>query len=217
MTTTEQDPSDDLDPAAPQGNTEAPVSDDADRANYGEDGRGDLSDSGGGLEGVEGFGHPAVLAIDAGKARAFLHACMTSVPRVTYGLGKKIKPGQVPGRDFAEVDCSGFVREAIRRSTNLGNAFPDGSVVQHDWIKARGFDRIDRASGATRDGAVRIAFLEPKDSPKKIGHVVLVHDGKTLESHGGVGPDERAWNGQAWQSKAFVYLLKPGAADPAGS
>lgn len=31
----------------------------------------------------------------------------------------------------------------------------------------------------------------------------------TLESHGGVGPDERPWNKKGWQAKAHVYVLKP--------
>ncbi len=202
----------DFDPAAPRGGTEAPVDPRAaDLTNYGADGRGDLPPDEGGTEGASPFGSPAVLPIDIAKAHAFLVACMTSHPRVRYGLGAKIKPGQqVPGRDFVEVDCSGFVREAIRRSTSLGGRFPDGSVVQHDWVKAQGFRPVDRSAGRLDDGAVRIAFLKPADSPQRIGHVVLLHRGRTLESHGGVGPDERPWTVQGWQSKAYVYLLTPG-------
>ena len=65
------------------------------------------------------------LAIDIDRALAFLHACETSTPRVTYGLGAKVPfLGAVPGRDFQKVDCSGFVREAIRRSTNRLPLFP---------------------------------------------------------------------------------------------
>jgi hypothetical protein len=39
-----------------------------------------------------------------------------------------------------------------------------------------------------------------------------------LESHSGIGPDSREWNGQGWQAKTFVYVLardaqlRPGSA-----
>jgi len=141
------------------------------------------------------------------KALDFLQACETSHPRVTYGLGKKIKPGQVPGRDFTAVDCSGFVREAVRRATDLGNSFPDGSVVQHTWVENRHFGTDSVDGGKKLDGAVRIAFLPPSAVPSGIGHVVLIHNGKTLESHGGVGPDSRVWDGGSRQAKTAVFVL----------
>jgi hypothetical protein len=81
------------------------------------------------------------IAIDINKALAFLQACETSNPRVTYGLGAKVPTLEaVPGRDFKKVDCSGFVKEAIRRSTQPTAAFPDGSVVQHEWVRSRGYE-----------------------------------------------------------------------------
>ena len=201
-------PTEDLDPAAPPEATESPdFARDVERANRGEDGAGGLP--GGGLEApLEDFGHPGDLAVDIAAAQGFLNACMTSHPRVSYGLGAKVSPpGAEPGSGFAKVDCSGFVREALRRATTLGGRFPDGSVVQHDWVRAHDFQKVGVADGAARDGAVRIAFLRPQDSPHGIGHVVLVNDGSTLESHGGVGPDARTWDQKGWQAKAFVYVL----------
>jgi hypothetical protein len=154
------------------------------------------------------FATGAELGFDLPRAKAFLDACRTSTPRVTYGLGKKVPfLGAVPGRDFKQVDCSGFVREAIRLSTSPPARFPDGSVIQHDWIRAHGFETSTIAAGMEHDGAVRIAFLAPQDSPLRIGHVVLISGGMTLESHGGVGPDSREWNGRNWQAKTFVYVL----------
>jgi hypothetical protein len=133
---------------------------------------------------------------------------MTSTPRVTYGLGAKVPFfGAVPGRDFQKIDCSGFVREAIRRATTPPMAFPDGSVNQHDWIRAHGFARSSIDAAKQSDGLVRIAFLRPQDSPHHIGHVVLISGARTLESHGGVGPDTRRWDGSSWQAKAFVYVV----------
>jgi hypothetical protein len=196
---------DDIDPGAPHDALESV--DGAAAANFGSDGRGDIT-------GLELPGPLRRVDVDIAEAEAFLTACMTSRPRVGYKLGGKIKRGQTPGRDFVGVDCSGFVRETLRRSTNLGGSFPDGSVVQHDWVKAQGFQltTIDAAKDAS--GIVRIAFLSPSDSPSGIGHVVLVHLGKTLESHGGVGPDSRPWTGGSWQGKARVYVLDPRSPGP---
>ena len=149
------------------------------------------------------------IDVDWAKVQAFLTACRTSNPRVTYGLGKKIpSDATAPGSGFTQVDCSGFVRAAIRRSTNPKyTAFPDGSVTQHDWVKAKGFERGTIADGRLADGKIRIAFLAPQDVPSRIGHVVLIRNGKTVESHGGVGPNSRAFDGTGWQAKAKVYLL----------
>jgi hypothetical protein len=156
------------------------------------------------------FGAPSLPAIDIAKADAFLQACMTSSPRVTYGLGAKLPHhGAVPGSDFQQVDCSGFVRELIWLSTTPPLNFPDGSVVQHEWVQAHQLPTSTIAAATANDGVVRIAFLRPQDSPKGIGHVVLVHNGRTLESHGGVGPDSRPWTGEGWQAKAQVYGMSP--------
>ena len=114
------------------------------------------------------------------------------------------------GARFTQVDCSGFVREIMRRATNLGSSFPDGSVIQHQWVDKKGFARATVADGKARDGAVRIAFLSPNATASGIGHVALIVDGATLESHGGVGPDSRPWSGAGWQASTALYLLAPG-------
>src|SRR5262249_42417059 len=157
------------------------------------------------------FAASATLGLDIARAKTFLDACRTSKPRVTYRLGKKVPfLRAVPGRDFTQVDCSGFVREAIRLSTSPPAPFPDGSVVQHDWIRQHGFESASIADGKQNDDVVRIAFLRPQDSPNRIGHVVLISRGKTLESHGGLGPDSRPWDGTDWQAKTHVYVLARG-------
>jgi lysozyme family protein len=162
--------------------------------------------------GLESVAAPAAptLPLDIAVAQAFLDGCMNAVPRVTYGLGAKVPfHGAVPGKDFKKVDCSGFIREAIWRATSPHQSFPDGSVVQHDWIRDHSFERTTPAAALQPDGVIRIAFLRPQDSPQRIGHVVLIHDARTLESHGGVGPDSRPWTNTGWQAKALVYVLAP--------
>jgi hypothetical protein len=151
-------------------------------------------------------GQPPLLSLSFARVKAFLQACMTSTPRVTYGLGKKVPfLNAVPGRDFTQVDCSGFVREAVREATTPTLAFPDGSVVQHDWVQAQQFQKCSVADGQLDDGTMRVAFLRPQDSSQHIGHVVLIIAGQTIESHGGTGPDSRRWDGSSWQAKTSVY------------
>jgi hypothetical protein len=105
------------------------------------------------------------------------------------------------------VDCSGFVREAIWRATSPHLNIIDGSVRQHDWVRAQRFMRSDPDAALLQDGAIRICFLRPQDSPSGIGHVALIHNGQTVESHGGVGPNSRAWTKTGWQARTFVYFL----------
>jgi cell wall-associated NlpC family hydrolase len=156
----------------------------------------------------ERAGPSPVMPLAVAQAEAFLRACMTASPRVTYGLGAKVPFFRArPGIDFTKVDCSGFVREAIREATTPMVRFPDGSVVQHDWVRSEGYRQTTIAAGRLVDGKTRIAFLSPHDTSSGIGHVVLIHNGKTFESHGGVGPDTRPWDGAGWQARSRVYEL----------
>jgi hypothetical protein len=92
----------DLDPAAPAGESEGG---DAAVANRGIDLKGDFAPGDQGLELAPAFGITTInFAID--KALTFLDECETSHPRVTYRLGKKIRPGQLPGRSTAAVSCA---------------------------------------------------------------------------------------------------------------
>ena len=155
----------------------------------------------------------APMPIDIAKALTFLHACTTSQPRVSYGLDAKApndasQPGAPAPPGFVKLDCSGFVRAVIRRSTTPKmTQFPDGSVQQHDWVRAQGYPKATVADGGSLDGKVRIAFLPPHATPDHIGHVVLLHEGQTLESHGGVGPDRRNWSALPWRTHTEVFEL----------
>jgi hypothetical protein len=139
----------------------------------------------------------------------FLHECQTA--KVSYGFGAKVpRHGAIPGRDFTKIDCSGFVREALWRGTPSGQvpaSFPDGSVVQHDWINMGGFRRAEIDDGFLSDGVLRISFLRPADGVNGVGHVALIHMGYTIESHGEKGPNRREWTGTGWQAKTTLYIL----------
>jgi len=143
------------------------------------------------------------MPLDITKAQAFLDACVKA--HVTYGLGAKVPfYHAVPGRDFTKVDCSGFVRETILEATEKAIPFPDGSVVQHDWVKARQYPLSSVDAAKALDQKVRVAFLPPSASPERIGHVVLIYQARTLESHGHHGPDSRPWDGESWQAHTVV-------------
>lgn len=123
---------------------------------------------------------------------------------VKYGLGAKVpKHGS---KDFTKVDCSGAVREMVWLGSGGTADIGDGSYNQHDVIKAAGLKVSSVGSAMLHDNIVRIAFLSPQDGGG-VGHVVLVHNGMTLESHGGIGPDRRQWTGAGWQGKCDVYVL----------
>lgn len=138
----------------------------------------------------------------------------------SYGLGYKIVPidlqghsliGTGPDGDKAtKVDCSGFVRWAIYHMTAGVVDLPDGSVIQHSWFDDHGYTKQDPSVGHDTDGALRIAFLRPSSTVDGIGHVLLIIDGMTYESHGGVGPSQRDWGCCPFMHEMELYQLTEG-------
>lgn len=131
---------------------------------------------------------------------------------VRYGLGCKVKdlaaspPSFITpeGQPCRQVDCSGFVRYCLLHATGGRTTLNDGSVCMHEQVDAAGFKKTDVANCAANDGHTRIVFLSP--GYEGVGHVVLVPgDGKTCESHGGFGPNRRAWGSRPWM-QATEYL-----------
>ena len=161
------------------------------------------------------------LDMDPGKIVSLLKSLQSAGFRYESGPGVgKINPLSDQALDVPPsartIDCSGFTRWAIYHA--LGQPedfdFPDGSVNQHSWVDAKGFKASDYASGTLEDGAIRIAFLSPEDavqagmSPNE-RHVMLLVNGYTCESHGGHGPDQRAWGSQPWMKFTQIYCLTP--------
>jgi hypothetical protein len=112
---------------------------------------------------------------------------------IHYGFGAKAAFTTRP-EDIRSIDCSGFVRYFLYRVTDGAIQMPDGSVVQNDWCRRQHLDLVDYDDAGRMDELVRIAFLPPRHG--HAGHVWLIHMGRTLESHGGKGPDRRAWDTQ---------------------
>lgn len=103
----------------------------------------------------------------------------------------------------SRLDCSGYVRWLIKRSAGI--KIPDGSVVQHDWVKAQGFREVEPLELGELSGEVYISFLPPIDP--HAGHVALVYNGETLESCGGQGPTRRKFTSTGWWEKTTCYRL----------
>jgi len=110
---------------------------------------------------------------------------------ISYGFGIKANLHVQP-EDIKSIDCSGFVRYLLYNATYSALKMPDGSWMQHDWCQKSLFEAVNYATADRCDGWLRIAFLPPKAG--HAGHVWLVQNGATIESHGGKGPDRRPWD-----------------------
>lgn len=124
---------------------------------------------------------------------------------VKYLLNGKVKLDADPAK-IKSIDCSAFVRYVIYHGSDKTAAMPDGSWYQHKYCKDNGLTVSPYSDCVLSDGWLRIAFIEPRKGVP--GHVWLVLDGMTLESHGGKGPDRRAWDTAILKSKVSdCYLL----------
>lgn len=148
------------------------------------------------------------LDIDLGVLKRIHTAC--DVAGNQYGFGSKVDIDATSAEVMGDrVDCSGYVRWLLFRAT--GNLFDikDGSWIQHDYIRNLGFKASSVEAANLKDGALRIAFLAPGAlSNGSAGHVALILNDQTMESHSGTGPDSRAWDaGRRWMRLSQVYVL----------
>jgi hypothetical protein len=80
--------------------------------------------------------------------------------------------------------------------------------MQHAWFDFFKFKESTWQDAADkRDNILRIAFLSTQKSHSGIGHVAIVWNGRTIESHGSTGPDFRAFGSQPWATETNVYVL----------
>lgn len=103
-----------------------------------------------------------------------------------------------------KLDCSGYVRWILHRATDDQVVMPDGSDNQAEWLDLHGFKRSTVDAWFRKDGVVRIVHYNPIG---KVGHIAVVLNGETIESHGKAGPDRREWTGEGWQGACSVWCL----------
>lgn len=132
------------------------------------------------------------------------HGC---VKGISYRWGSK--PVRTGFRDTALVltsDCSGWAQYLLWRQ---GIEWPEGSVEQHEHVRASGYPPVHYVAAATSQGLFG-AFIEPVPN-EHAGHVLFLRDGETLECWGGGGVDTRRWNtGVLLREVAACYLLQEG-------
>ena len=114
---------------------------------------------------------------------------------ISYGFGSKAALTATP-QSIHEIDCSGFVRYLMYQATSGRLTMPDGSWIQNDWCRHQALKLVPYQDASLHDSIIRIAFLPPTTHHHHhhAGHVWLIQNGLTMESHGGVGPSRRAWN-----------------------
>ena len=145
----------------------------------------------------------------------------------SYGLGWKIQPLSLQAPDLIgiyplsgaqgkQVDCSGMSRWLIYHLTGGVTVIPDGSTNQRGWVEGlgrpnlEGFQEVPVADGHQINGVLYIAFLSPTQTNEHIGHVLLLCNGVTYESHGGPGekgPDSREWGSEPFMAEMSVYQM----------
>lgn len=106
------------------------------------------------------------------------------------------------------IDCSGFVRYVVARSTNFVVALPEGSANQHSYV-ARYLEPVlygvvDRPM---IDRTLFIAFITPTSHHS--GHVWFVSGGCTMESYGGHGVGSRIWDQRPLLEEADACYIWP--------
>lgn len=129
---------------------------------------------------------PLILRIHSKMAR-----------RVRYRLGAKARTSQQTG-EIEELDCSGYVRYLMQRCGEPD--VPDGTWAQSRWLATSGWEPklYDNLKHTVNDPTRLFVagFTEYSDARgrRRHGHIWLVHQGRTLESYGGVGVGSRAWS-----------------------
>lgn len=135
-------------------------------------------------------GYPTV-AVDIPYLRTLMAQCVAAGIRYLMG-GKAHELDTVP-LDVSRIDCSGFARWLLYHATRGKLLLPDGSCIEDQALALDGFKKTDPANCALHDGHVRVC-IHLADDKDGTGHIWIVLNGVTYESHGGRGVSSRAWN-----------------------
>ena len=116
---------------------------------------------------------------------------------IKYGMGKKAQLHAEPS-EIKAIDCSGFTRYLMHKVSDGRIKMVDGSNEQNAWCKKKQLQAERYNQASVNDNLLRIAFIPRVYKDGKVvraGHVWLILNGETLESHGkDIGPDRRPWD-----------------------
>lgn len=116
-----------------------------------------------------------------------------------YSVGNgtgKAKYGEDPSK-IKNLDCSGYVHYVLNKVTDgrivigKGPSWVNSGGIRN-WAKTQNLTSVKYSENAGKnDNILRLAYLPPS---KSYGHIWLVLNGETLESHGSGGVNRRHWN-----------------------
>ena len=112
---------------------------------------------------------------------------------VSYVLGSKAPHFDTDAAKIKTIDCSGFVQYVLYNASNKTAILKSGSYYQNQWCLDHKLDKVAYSTAAESDGWLRLGYFAASKTQSS-GHIWLILGGKTLESHGGKGPDRREWN-----------------------
>ncbi len=135
-------------------------------------------------------GDPTV-AVDVPYLLRLMALCVAAVVR--YLMGGKARDLDAVPLDVSAIDCSGFARWLLYHATRGQLLLPDGSCIQDHALFLDQFKSTDPANCALHDGHVRVC-IHLADDKDGTGHIWIVLNGVTYESHGGRGVSSRPWN-----------------------
>jgi len=147
-----------------------------------------------------------IFLFDTDRLETLLTSLMDG--HVTYELGDKVyQPLRVEPEDVTSLDCSGFIKYVVQRTTLSNESMPAGSHHQETWCQER-LIRCDYATDASsRDGSVLIAFRDK--TPSLIRHVWLVINAWTVECtnrNGRNGPTSFRWDDRRDEADDCFWL-----------
>lgn len=140
------------------------------------------------------------------------------IHKVASGV-TKYKLGAKPGLTTAApvyADCSGYVGWLLSKAgytdvadrelfNRLGGR---GTWHLYDFFNQQGLKKSDPLAATRHDNILRVAVgLAGWVGIGKIGHIVLIYNGVTIESSGGKGANSRPWTGKGWQSFYKVFVV----------
>jgi hypothetical protein len=127
---------------------------------------------------------------------------------VTYELGDKVyQPLSVEPENVTSLDCSGFIKYVVQRTTFSHQSMPAGSHQQETWCRNRLVVCDYATDAASQDGSVLIAFRDRTRT--LIRHVWLVINGWTVECtrrSGRNGPTSFRWDVRREEANDCFWL-----------
>jgi len=139
-----------------------------------------------------------VVLVQAMRSAGVKYRIAKNDKELAAGIGKANFSTPIP--HIKAIDCSGFARYALFKASSGRVVMPDGSCHQNEWCRHQPLAPVNyQKTAGLMDGHLRITFFQGHP-----GHVWMTLNGKTIESHGHLGPDQRDWHTPTLFARASV-------------